>query len=92
MADINIVQEHHLSPKKAREAAQKVAEQMAAEFDLACAWEGDVLTFERSGVSGSLTLHKHQAQMQIKLGFLFGAFSDKIERKVTENMQKVFAG
>lgn len=90
MADINIVQDHHLTPKKAREAAQKVAEEMAAEFDMECKWEGDVLHFERSGVAGSLTLHKHQAQMEIKLGFLFSAFSGKIESKVAENMRKVF--
>jgi putative polyhydroxyalkanoate system protein len=91
MADINIVQDHHLTPKKARDAAQKVADKLAQEYDLACAWDGDVLRFERSGVSGSLTLLKHQAQMQIKLGFLFSAFSSTIESKVAENMKKVFA-
>lgn len=92
MAELNIVQDHHLSHKKAREAAQKVAQQMAEEFDIDCEWEGDVLHFERSGVAGSLTLHKHQAQMRIKLGFLFSAFSSKIESKVAENMAKVFGG
>ena len=92
MADINIVQDHHLTPKKAREAAQQVADQMAEEFDLACVWDGDTLHFERSGVAGSLTLARHQAQMQIKLGFLFSAFAAKIESKVAENMKKVFAG
>ena len=91
MADINIVQDHHLTHKKAHEAAQKVADKLAEEFDLSCAWEGDVLRFERSGVSGTLTLHKHKAQMQIKLGFLFGAFASTIESKVAENMKKVFA-
>ncbi len=90
MADIHIVQEHTLTPKKAREAAQKVADKMAEEYDLECTWEGDVLRFERSGVSGSLTLAKKQAQMDLKLGFLFSAFSSKIESKISENMQKVF--
>ncbi|MEC5164111.1 putative polyhydroxyalkanoate system protein [Janthinobacterium sp. CG_23.3] len=92
MADIHIVQEHGLTPKKAREAAQKVADKMAEEYDLDCTWEGDVLRFERSGVSGSLTLAKTQAQMDLKLGFLFSAFSAKIESKITENMQTVFGG
>jgi putative polyhydroxyalkanoate system protein len=92
MADIHIVQEHSLTPKKAREAAQKVAHKMAEEYDLECTWEGDVLHFERSGVSGSLTLAKKQAQMDLKLGFLFSAFAAKIESKVTENMREVFAG
>ena len=92
MADINIVQDHHLTHKKAHEAAQKVADKLAEEFDLNCEWEGDVLRFERSGVSGTLTLHKHQAQMQIKLGFLYSAFASAIEGKVAENMKKVFGG
>ena len=92
MADINIGQDHHLTHKKAREAAEQVAEKLAEEFDLNCEWDGDVLRFERSGVSGSLTLHKHKAQMHIKLGFLFSAFSSTIEHKVAEKMKKVFAG
>lgn len=90
MADINIVHDHHLSHKKAREAADKVAAKLSEEFDLACEWDGDVLRFERSGVSGRLTLHKHQAEMHIKLGFLYSAFSSAIESKVAENMHKVF--
>lgn len=90
MADINIVQEHSLTPKKARDAAQKVAEKLAEEFDLAYEWDGDVLRFERSGVAGELTLSKHKAEMFIKLGFLYGAFAPLIEAKATEKMQKIF--
>ncbi|AKU22308.1 MULTISPECIES: polyhydroxyalkanoic acid system family protein [Telluria group] len=92
MADINITQEHSLDPAQARAAAEKVAQKMAQEFDLACTWQGDVLRFERSGVEGSLTLAPEQAQMKIKLGFLLSAFSSSIESKVAENMRKVFAG
>jgi putative polyhydroxyalkanoate system protein len=90
MAEISIVQEHHLTPKKAREAAQKVADKIADEYDLECAWEGDVLHFERSGVQGSLTLEKKQVEMNIKLGFLMSVFASAIEAKVAENMKKVF--
>lgn len=91
MADINIVQEHHLTPKKAREAAQKVADKIAGEYDLACAWEGDVLHFERSGVQGSLTVEKQQVAMVIKLGFMMGMLAPAIEAKVADSMKKVFA-
>ena len=45
MADINIVQQHKLTAVKAREAAQQVADKLAREYDLACAWDGDVLRF-----------------------------------------------
>lgn len=90
MADISIVQEHHLTPKKAREAAQKVADKLSEDYDLEFEWEGDVLHFERSGVQGSLTLEKKQVAMFIRLGFLMSAFAPTIETKVAENMKKVF--
>ena len=90
MADINIVQQHKLTAAKARAAAQQVADKMAQEYDLACAWDGDVLRFERSGVDGSLTLEKEQAQLQIKLGFMLSAFASTIEGKIAEKMRKVF--
>ena len=91
MADINIVQQHKLTALKAREAAQQVADKLAQEYDLACAWDGDVLRFERSGVDGSLTLEKDQAQLQIKLGFMLSAFASTIEGKIAEKMRQVLA-
>lgn len=90
MAEISIVQEHHLTPKKAREAAQQVADKIAGEYDLECAWEGDVLHFERSGVQGSLTLEQAQVEMVIKLGFMMNMFAPAIEAKVADSMKKVF--
>jgi putative polyhydroxyalkanoate system protein len=90
MPNVHIVQEHTLTPKKAREAAEKVALKLAEEFDLEYEWEGDVLHFERSGVNGSLTLTRHKAEMLIKLGFLFGAFAPVIEAKASEKMKKIF--
>ncbi|MES3025153.1 MAG: polyhydroxyalkanoic acid system family protein [Pseudomonadota bacterium] len=90
MADISIVHEHHLTPKKAREAAQKVADKIAEEFDMECEWDGDVLLFQRSGVQGSMTLEKKRVQTNIKLGFLMSAFAPTIEARVTESMALVF--
>jgi putative polyhydroxyalkanoate system protein len=90
MADISIVQAHGLSPVAAREAAQKVADKLARDYQLACRWQDNVLHFERSGVQGALTLQEQQARMVIKLGFLMGAFASTIEVKVAESMKKVF--
>ena len=91
MADISIRQSHQLSAGKARAAAEKVADEMTSEFDMTCAWEGDVLSFTRSGVSGTLALLGQEAQLDITLGFMLKAFAGKIEEKVSENMTKVFA-
>ncbi len=90
--DISISHSHKLSHKKARAAAQKVADQLAAEYDLVTQWEGNVLTFKRSGVSGTLELHDKAAQLDITLGFLLKAFAPKISEQVEKNMRKVFGG
>ena len=92
MADITIHQHHHLNAARARTAAEKVADEMATEFDMAIDWQGDVLHFKRSGVSGTLTLLDRAAQLDITLGFMLKAFAPKIEEQVGRNMAKVFAG
>lgn len=90
MADINIVQAHSLNAEQARAAAQKVADKLAGDYQLSCAWRGDVLTFERSGVQGALTLLSQRAEMVISLAFPMSAFSAAIEAKVADSMRKVF--
>ncbi len=91
MADITIRHAHELNAAKARAAAEKVADEMATEFDMAIQWEGDVLSFKRSGVSGTLTLLDREALLDITLGFMLKAFAAKIQDKVSGNMAKVFA-
>lgn len=91
MSEISIVQEHVLSLEQARAAAQQVAQKLAAEYDLACQWDGDVLRFERSGVEGALSLEGQRAALRIRLGFFMSAFASSIEAKVAEKMRKVFA-
>lgn len=91
MADIRITQAHKLTHKKAKAAAQKVADQMAKEYDMAAEWDGEVLRFKRSGVSGKLTLSEKAAHLEIALGFLFKAFAPTIEEKVTAKMKKIFS-
>ncbi|HJV85418.1 MAG TPA: polyhydroxyalkanoic acid system family protein [Noviherbaspirillum sp.] len=92
MADISITHAHKLTHKKAKAAAQKVAEQIAREYDMASEWEGDVLLFSRSGVSGSLTVSEEEAILEIRLGFLLKAFAPTIEEKIAAKMEKVFSG
>ena len=91
MVDISIIQRHTLSHHHAKAAAQHVADQLAQEYDMRSEWDGDVLLFNRAGVTGSLTLAGQEAHVEITLGFFFKAFAAAIEEKVVAKMQKVFA-
>ena len=90
MSDITIIQQHTLTMEAARQAAQKVADQMITDYEMVAEWNGDVLSFKRSGVSGTLALSENQAQLTIALGFMLKGFASKIEEQVSKNMQKVF--
>ena len=90
MADITIVQAHELSMDDARAAAQKVADQMQADYEMSWEWQGDVLAFKRTGFSGTLALDEGKATLELSLGIMLKGFAKKIEEQVTKNMAKVF--
>ena len=95
MADINITRQHGMTLLEARKAAFKWAEQAEEKFDMACTYEegksSDVCGFTRSGVSGTLTVDKTTFVLTAKLGFLLGAFKDKIESEIVKNLDALIA-
>ena len=95
MADINITRQHGMSLPEARKAAFKWAEQAEAKFDMECTYEegktSDVCSFIRSGVSGTLSVDKDMFELHAKLGFLLGAFRDKIEGEIVKNLDALIA-
>ena len=76
--------------KKAKAAAQKVADEMAEHFDMSSEWNGNELHFSRSGVSGCLRVTKDEVVLDAKLGFLLSAFKPRIEEQVQKNFDRYF--
>ena len=95
MADIQIERKHGMNMAQARAAAFKWAEQVEEKFDMTCTYEEgstlDEVSFTRSGVSGTLTVTEDVFQLQAKLGFLLGAFKDKIESEIVKNLDALIA-
>ena len=96
MADIHIERQHGMTLAQARKAALRWAEQAEQKFDMDCTYvEGDTcdeVNFKRSGVSGTLTVNAKVFELQAKLGFLLGAFKDKIESEIVKNLDALIAG
>lgn len=90
MADIRIERTHTLGLAEARKIAFKWAEQVEEKFDMQCSYEEgktqDEVRFSRSGVEGDLAVTKDSFVLNAKLGFLLGAFKDKIEGEITKNL------
>jgi putative polyhydroxyalkanoate system protein len=92
MADIDIRRNHHLGLKAARVAADKMAEHLGKKFDLRGDWQGNVLHFQRPGVTGSLAISDKDLALSISLGFLLKAMRGSIEGAIVRELDELFAG
>jgi len=95
VADLHILREHTLGLAGARKIAFAWAEQVEQEFGMECEYaEGkteDEVSFTRSGVNGTLSVTKDRFELNAKLGFLLGAFKDKIEAEIVKNLDQLLA-
>lgn len=95
MANLHIRREHSLSLAAARKIAFAWAEQVESEFGMACVYKeggaADEVVFTRSGVSGTLHVTADHFDLDAKLGFLLGAFKDRIEAEIVKNLDDLLA-
>ncbi|PUE61692.1 hypothetical protein B9Z45_04800 [Limnohabitans sp. 2KL-17] len=93
MPELKIEREHALGLAGAREVAERWREQAEQEWGMACESESgetqDLLRFARSGVSGELAVSATRFDLQLKLGFLLGAYSARIEEKIKANLDEL---
>lgn len=95
MANIHILRNHTLGLPAARKVAFKWTEQAQTELKVECTYEEgalqDEMSFQRSGVSGTLHVTKDKFELNAKLGFLLGAFKDRIEDEIVKNLDALLA-
>ena len=93
MANLHIHREHALGLSAARKIAFQWAEQVEQEFSMECTYEegkeSDTVTFKRSGVNGTLLVTGDHFDLDAKLGFLLGAFKDRIESEIVKNLDQL---
>lgn len=91
MPELKIEREHTLGLAGARAVAERWREQAEQDWGMSCESEPgegeDRLRFARSGVSGELVVTERRFDLQLKLGFLLGAYSGKIEEKIQANLE-----
>src|SRR5438067_13763001 len=89
MASISIARKHHLSHKKAKDAAEQIARDLKTRFSLDYAWNGDRIEFERPGVSGSMHVKKDQIRLDVSLGFLLTPLKASIEKEIHAQLDQL---
>jgi putative polyhydroxyalkanoate system protein len=89
MARISIGKRHHLSHRKAKTVAERLAGDLEKRFNLACNWEGDDVHFQRPGLSGSMHVGKSEITLDVKLGLLLTPLKPAIEKEIHAQLDKL---
>lgn len=93
MPDIRITRDHALGLPMARKLAFRWAETAEEKLGMECVYEEgmttDRLSFTRSGVNGELTVTGDRFELDARLGFLLGAFKDRIESEIARNLDEL---
>ena len=89
MSDISLVKPHSLPVAKAKKLVQKIADGLAADYDLGSEWHGDTLRFHRSGVDGQVEVTKSEIRLDVTLGFLLKALKGKLVEQIERNFDEV---
>ncbi|HSV36919.1 MAG TPA: polyhydroxyalkanoic acid system family protein [Ramlibacter sp.] len=95
MSDIHISRDHSLGLPQARKLAFRWAETAEEKLGMACTYEegktADLVSFTRSGVNGELKVTGDRFELDARLGFLLGAFKERIETEIVKNLDLLLA-
>jgi len=89
MSDIDVRRAHNLGLPAAKAAAERMAADLGRKFGLHGGWKGNVLHFERPGLTGALTITDKELHLTVRLGMLLKAMRASIERAVTAELDAV---
>jgi putative polyhydroxyalkanoate system protein len=92
VADIEVRRAHTLGLEGAREAAGRMMAALEQRYGLRGTWEGNVLRFERPGVSGHLAVGEDDLHLAVSLGFMLRAMRGTIHEEVTREVDRIFGG
>ncbi|MGE0310437.1 MAG: polyhydroxyalkanoic acid system family protein [Lautropia sp.] len=87
---IVIQRAHALGREDALRVARRIGDELTSEHGCVCRWDGEVLLFERTGVSGSLAVGERDIDLRIRLGFLLAGFRSRIEQRLEQNFDRYF--
>ena len=83
---------HSLSPEEARARIAGAAPKLEKDYGATCTWRGDrELTVSRKGLDARLSIEPQRVHIELNLGFLLSAFSEKIKSGIARELAGVLS-
>ncbi len=90
MSRIDMSARHTMPADKAQHAADELAGDLAAKFDINYGWDGDHIHFDRPGVHGTITVRENEIRIKAVLGLMLIFLKPMIEEEITQYLQSHF--
>lgn len=91
MAKIDIRRPHGRTVAEARAVVEKVAARMTEKFGTEGSWNGDTMSFARSGVKGAIAVTDTDVHVSAELGMLLSPLKGTIEEEIRKKLDEHFA-
>lgn len=82
MSHIQITQPYRIPTAQVRDAVDVLAAKLRDRFGAQTQWDGNVLSFDGSGVSGNITVTDTDVTVEADLGFIYGLMKGPIEAEI----------
>ena len=84
MASIKISHQHSLPERETRAVLNVLIDKLHKDYQITSAWHGSHIEFHRSRASGTVVMHPHKVDIEIKLGMMLSMFEKKIRSAIAE--------
>jgi putative polyhydroxyalkanoate system protein len=91
MSMIHVARPHHLGLDAARAKVERIAARVRDEYGAEYHWNGDVLHFKRSGISGKIAVAGDSMDLTIRLGLLLTPMKRQIEDRLVNKIDEALA-
>jgi putative polyhydroxyalkanoate system protein len=90
VSTIDIGARHALDHEQAQQAAETLAQDLSAKFDIDYGWDGDHIHFERPGVHGQIQVDAKDIHITAHLGFMLMMLKAPIEQEIIRYLKDHF--
>ena len=91
MASIYLKRRHNLAEADARARVEDIARELKRTLNADYVWQGNSLTFSRTGASGTIAVAEDNIEVNVDLAMIFTPMKGKIERAIVEHFDVALA-
>ncbi len=88
MSTIHVNRNHTLGKERAKKSIEEIAQEMKGRLGISYRWNGDELTFERSGVDGKIAVTDSNVDVVVKLGILASPMQGMVQREIEHYLDR----